>query len=100
VNGGQSPVSVGGYVFVYGTGFGALGLVGSDGLQRLTSPVTASIGGVPAQVTYAGAAPGYTSGLQQINVLIPENAALGIAVPIQLSVAGVSAQSGVTIAIQ
>ena len=99
-NGAQSPASLGSYIFVYGTGFGDLSPAGSDGLQHLALPVTASIGGVPAQVTYAGEAPGFTSGLQQINILIPENAPVGLTVPIQLFVNGVSTQSGVSIAIQ
>jgi uncharacterized protein (TIGR03437 family) len=55
---------------------------------------------VAAEVTYAGEAPGFTPGLQQINILIPEDAPVGPAVPIQLMVNGVSTQSGVTVAIQ
>jgi uncharacterized protein (TIGR03437 family) len=100
VNGPQSPTSPGSYVFVYGTGFGTLAPAGADGLQHLILPVTASIGSVAAQVVYAGEAPGYTSGLQQINILVPENVPLGAAIPLQLTVGGVDTQSGVTIAIQ
>jgi uncharacterized protein (TIGR03437 family) len=100
VNGPQSPTSPGSYVFVYGTGFGTLAPAGADGLQHLVLPVTASIGSVAAQVVYAGEAPGYTSGLQQINILVPENVPLGAAIPLQLTVGGVDTQSGVTIAIQ
>jgi uncharacterized protein (TIGR03437 family) len=100
VNGTLSPASLGGYIFVYVTGFGDLGSAGADGLQRLTLPVTALIGGIAAQVVYAGEAPGFTIGLQQINVLIPENAPVGSAVPIQLVVDDVSTPSGVTIVIQ
>jgi uncharacterized protein (TIGR03437 family) len=100
VNGPQAPTSPGSYIFVYGTGFGALAPAGTDGLQHLILPVTASIGGVAATVVYAGMAPGYTSGLQQINILVPENVPLGPAVPLQLTVGGVDTQSGVTIAIQ
>jgi uncharacterized protein (TIGR03437 family) len=55
---------------------------------------------VAAQVVYAGEAPFFTSGLQQINILIPEGAPTGLTVPIQLFVNGASTQSGVTIAIQ
>jgi uncharacterized protein (TIGR03437 family) len=103
VNGPQSPGTPGtpgSYLLVFGTGFGDLGPAGADGLQRLTLPVTATLGGVAAQVVYAGEAPFFTSGLQQINILIPENAPVGPAVPIQLLVDGVSTQSGVTVAIQ
>ena len=100
LNGVQWPGIPGSYLLVFVTGFGDLGPAGADGLQRLTLPVTASIGGVAAQVVYAGEAPYFTSGLQQINILIPENAPAGNAVPIQLVVGGVSTQSGVTVVIE
>ncbi len=100
LNGPQAPARPGSSIFVYGTGFGDLNPAGADGLQHLTLPVTATIGTVPAQVTYAGQAPGYTAGLQQINILIPENAPVGSAVALQLMVNGVSTQSSVTIAVQ
>jgi len=62
-------------------------------------PVTATVGGMPATVQFAGAAPGYL-GLQQINVLIPANAMLsGPAVALVLTGGGVTTQSGVTVAI-
>lgn len=100
VNGAQSPAALSSYIMVYGTGFGNLGPAGSDGLQHLALPVTAMTGNVAAQVTYAGEAPGFTSGLQQINILIPATAPVGPIVPIQLFVDNLSTQSGVTIAIQ
>ena len=100
LNGAQWPGIPGSYLLVFGTGFGDLGPAGADGLQRLILPVTATLGGVAAQVVYAGEAPFFTSGLQQINILIPENAPVGPAVPIRLLVDGVSTQSGVTVAIQ
>jgi len=100
LNGLQWPGIRGSYLLVFGTGFGDLGPAGADGLQRLTLPVTALIGGVAAQVVYAGETPYFTHGLQQINILIPENAPTGNSVPIQLLVDGVSTQSGVTVVIQ
>jgi uncharacterized protein (TIGR03437 family) len=100
VNSVQLPATMGSYVSVYVTGFGDLGAPGADGLQHLALPVTASIGGVPSPVTYAGEAPGFTSGLQQVNILVPNNAPVGSAVPIQLVVDGLNTQSGVTLAIQ
>ncbi|MGO4883614.1 MAG: InlB B-repeat-containing protein [Bryobacteraceae bacterium] len=100
LNGAQSSAPLGSYIFVYVTGFGGLAPAGSDGLLHLVLPVTASVGNVPAQVVYAGEAPGYTFGLQQINIQIPANAPTGAAVPIQLFTDNVSTQSGVTIAIQ
>jgi uncharacterized protein (TIGR03437 family) len=85
---------------IFGTGFGMLGPVGSDGLRHLLLPVTATIGGMPATVLFAGEAPGTTTGLVQINVQVPANAPQGPAIPLQLSVGGVSTAAGVTLAIQ
>ena len=61
--------------------------------------VSASVGGVSAEVTYAGLVPGSTPGLQQFNVLLPPNVPAGSAVSIQLSIDGVSTQTGTTVAI-
>jgi uncharacterized protein (TIGR03437 family) len=90
----------GSYITLYVTGFGTFGPAGADGLRRLTYPVTAAIGGIAANVSYAGEAPGKTSGLQQINIQVPANASAGASVAIILTVNGVSTQGGATIAIQ
>jgi uncharacterized protein (TIGR03437 family) len=62
--------------------------------------VTAQIGGAPADVYYAGEAPGYTSGLQQFNLLIPATVPRGSSVPVTLRVGGVGTQAGVTVSIR
>jgi uncharacterized protein (TIGR03437 family) len=90
----------GSIIQIYGTGFGMLGPVESDGLRHLLLPVTATIGGMPATVLFAGEASGTTTGLQQINVEIPANAPAGPAIPLQLTVGGVNTAAGVTLAIQ
>ena len=93
------PAAAGTVVQVYGTGFGLCTAAGADGLQWVALPVTATIGGVPAAVAYAGRAPGYSSGLQQIDVAIPASTARG-SQALQLTVGGASTQAGVTLAIQ
>jgi uncharacterized protein (TIGR03437 family) len=45
-----------------------------------------TIGGQPAEVLYAGAAPGLVSGVMQLNVRVPPNAATGGAVPVVIQV--------------
>jgi uncharacterized protein (TIGR03437 family) len=95
-----APSAAGTYIQVYVTGFGLLSPPSSDGLARLQLPVTATIGGLPATVQYAGEAPGYTAGLQQINILVPAGTPLGSAVPLQLMVGGVATQAEVTLAIR
>jgi uncharacterized protein (TIGR03437 family) len=61
--------------------------------MHLTQPVTAMVGGVAAQVLYAGQAPGYTLGLQQIDILVPAGMAAG-AQQLQLTIGGTTTQTG------
>jgi uncharacterized protein (TIGR03437 family) len=93
----NAPVPVGTVVQLYGTGFGSYAPVSPDGLTRLAQPVTASVAGQPAQVLFAGQAPGYTPGLQQIDVLIPANAQPGPGASLSLTIGGVTTQTGVTL---
>jgi uncharacterized protein (TIGR03437 family) len=85
---------------VYGTGFGIANTPGPDALSWMAAAVSATIGGVPAEVTFAGLAPGFTRGLQQINVRIPDGCPTGAAVPIRLQLGGHSTQLGTTIAVE
>jgi uncharacterized protein (TIGR03437 family) len=64
------------------------------------SDVTATVGGVPATVTFSGAAPGLITGVMQVNVLIPESVTPGNAVPVTISVNGISSPLGTTIAVK
>lgn len=100
VNSATNPAGAGSYIEVYATGFGALNPPSADGLRRVAGTVTAQLGTLPATVVYAGEAPGYTLGLQQINIQIPMNTPAGPAVPLLLTMGGVNTQSGVTVAIQ
>ena len=64
--------------------------------------VTATIGGVAADVQYAGSAPGIVSGVMQVNLLIPANAPVGGNIPIVINV-GTASSSGAgapTVAVQ
>jgi uncharacterized protein (TIGR03437 family) len=94
------PAARGSILMVYGTGFGVANPLGQDGLSWLASAVSAIIGGLPAEVTFAGLAPGYTPGLQQINIRIPDDCPSGPAVPIRLQIGGHSTQLGTTIAVE
>ena len=64
----------------------------------MTTPVTATLGGVNAPVTFAGLAPGFV-GLYQVNVKVPEGVAAGDAVSLVITQAEVSSNT-VTIAIE
>ena len=68
--------------------------------QLLVVPnVTATVGGIPATVEFAGAAPGLVTGVLQVNVLIPNGVTPGPAVPVTISVNGVTSPTGTTIAV-
>jgi uncharacterized protein (TIGR03437 family) len=56
------------------------------------------VGSVNASVSFSGLAPGFV-GLYQVNIQIPDTAPSGDAVPVILSIGGVTANT-VTIALQ
>jgi uncharacterized protein (TIGR03437 family) len=95
-NGVFNPAAVGSVVALYGTGGGTLT---TDALPLLTLPVTATVGGIPATVSYAGIAPGLVQGAMQVNVQIPSGVTPGPAVPIVITV-GNAMSNSVTLAIQ
>src|SRR5258706_13308933 len=102
----QNGVSPGAFVSVFATGEGQTNPPGVDGLiagPALPAPllkVTAQVDGLPADVSYAGAAQGLASGVMQVNIKIPLGVRRGIPVPIQISVGAASSQAGVTVAIK
>ncbi len=104
-NGGNAAAQKGSTVSIYLTGGGALNPAGRSGAlggpnQILVAPVAVSIGGANATVVTAGAIPGTLQAVSRIDVVVPQGAASGPAVPLQVTVDGVQAQPGVTIAIQ
>ena len=96
-----TPAAQGSVVAVYMTGGGQTtpaSITGSvNPLQQLplvgwtptSGTVTAKIGGVPANVTYAGGAPGLIAGVIQVNVQIPTGVS-GNALPIVITINGIS----------
>ena len=98
VNGPNNPAATGSYIQIYGTGEGQLNPAGVDGqiatedLAGLPRPVarfSLTIGGKPANYTYAGTAPQSFEGFLQVNVQIPENLPSGNQ-PVVLNIGGVS----------
>jgi uncharacterized protein (TIGR03437 family) len=67
-------------------------------LPQPVAAVTVAIGGVAAEVSYAGGAPGLIAGVMQVNVVVP--AGVSGTVPVVLTVGGVDSQDGVTVAVR
>jgi uncharacterized protein (TIGR03437 family) len=105
-NGPSHPAERGSFVSLYGTGEGSTtpyypigALVLSTPYPAPDNPVTVSIGGQPADVQYAGAAPFLPAGILQINVRIPNGVTPGDA-PVVVSNGGVSTTRAVTVAVR
>ena len=105
INSSSNRAGKGTVVQIFATGEGQTDPPGVTGavtrtvLRKPLREVTATVGGIPAEVTYAGSAPGAVLGLFQVNVKIPESAPSGPDVPVVISVGGVSSQGSVTVAI-
>ena len=102
---GSRPVGQGEYVVIYCTGLGAVTNQPVTGAAAVASPLsftttspTVTIGGVAAQVTFSGLAPGFV-GLNQVNALVPAGITPGAATSVVLSIGGVQSNT-VTIATQ
>ena len=105
---GSNPVAAGDSIVIYSTGLGA-----TDSTGKASNPVTLSIGGLAAQVSYAGVAlpqsyppsgapmllgvvSGALGGLYQISATVPAGLPGG-AVALTIGSAGQTSQSGVTL---
>lgn len=106
VNSSARPAPAGSIVAIYATGEGQTVPGGIDGvlatgsaLPKPSRDVHVSINGNPAEVLYAGAAPGQVAGLMQVNVRIPAGTPSGD-IPVQIQVGDARSQPGVTVAVK
>ena len=96
------PAESGEFISIFCTGLGATsptveaGEAGAG--EAVTTPVTATIGGVDASVSFAGLAPIFV-GLYQVNAVVPEGVAPRSAVPVVITQNGIASNT-VTIAVQ
>jgi uncharacterized protein (TIGR03437 family) len=107
-----TPATQGSVVAVYMTGGGqtsplsATGSVNSliqlmplAGWTQASTNVTAKVNGVPATVTFAGAAPGLVTGVIQVNFQIPSGVS-GNSLPLSITIDGATTAVGPTMAVQ
>lgn len=101
-----NPATRGSYVTVYAVGLGTVNPALSTGQVPPSSPLSntvaavgAVIDGFTAQVSFAGAAPGYP-GLYQVNLTIPAGAGAGARALTLYGGGGAPSQNGVTIYVQ
>jgi uncharacterized protein (TIGR03437 family) len=105
IDASHQPAPPGSVIQVFATGLGAVNppipqgaRAPSSPLSVATLPITATIGGRQAVVTYAGAAPGLV-GMYQVNILVPALTSSG-ANRLLLSAGGNFSQDGVTVRIK
>ena len=110
VNSSANPAAKGSVIQIFATGEGALlpqvatgSVTSSTGpnFPKPTLPVSVTIGGLPATVTYAGEAPGLVSGLLQVNAIVPTGLTTSGPQTVVLTVGGASnSQQTITVAVQ
>jgi uncharacterized protein (TIGR03437 family) len=106
LNTGLNPAPRGSIVMLWATGGGLTSPPSADGVitgsapPKLLQSVSVTIGGMPAEVMYAGAAPGLVAGAVQVNVRVPLNLMAAVDVPVQLRIGDSVSRSRVTMAVQ
>jgi len=92
-------------VTFFGTGGGAYSGPAQDGEIAgnkpvpLRWPVQATIGGVAANVEYAGTSPGSTNGLFQVNLRVPDGVQAGVQ-PVTVVIHGAASLPGPTLRVR
>jgi len=106
LNSSTNPASTGSIVTLFATGLGQTNPPGVDGAVTGSAPalpvlpVSVSIGGLPAYVLYAGAAPGLVEGVSQINARIPALSATGSNILVVVQAGNSVSQTDVWIAVK
>jgi uncharacterized protein (TIGR03437 family) len=79
---------------------GATGGVTGSVLKWLVQPVSVTVGGVSATVSFDGAAPTFVDGLNQLNIQLGSNTPSGTALPVILTVGGRASPASATLTVQ
>jgi uncharacterized protein (TIGR03437 family) len=93
----SNPAAAGTVIQIFATGEGITNPPGKTGtvaqdLHQPVLPAAVTIGGIQAQVVYAGSAPSEIEGLFQVNAMVPAGITTGDAVPVVLKVGQVQSQ--------
>jgi uncharacterized protein (TIGR03437 family) len=104
----SNPAARGSIITFFACGAGLMTPAVADGtispltlpLPAPVLPVSVAIRGATSMVEYAGAAPGYVSGLLQINVQVPTSIDFGNLVPLMLNLGSFASQLDITIALK
>jgi adhesin/invasin len=90
LNAPENPEARGRALVFYVTGLGVVkpaaatgGPASADPLSNAVATIAATVGGVSAEVRFAGLTPGFV-GLGQVNVIVPDGAPTGDAVPVTI----------------
>lgn len=108
LNGADIPAAPGSILQIFTTGEGQTRPGGMDGrlaagspqLPAPVLPVRVLIGGMEAEVLYAGAAPGLVAGVMQVNARVPRTTAAGMDVPVVLRVGEAESRPGPTVVVR
>jgi uncharacterized protein (TIGR03437 family) len=109
VNNTANPAAKGSVVQIFGTGEGQIVPAGKTGCVTTSSPpfptlvnqpVTVTIGGQAAPVTYSGEAPGLVCGVLQVNAQVPTNIASGAQQVVLTIGTKTNASQQITVAVQ
>jgi uncharacterized protein (TIGR03437 family) len=100
-----NPADRGSIVLLYATGEGltdqaADGVLAAAPLPQPVLPITVTVGGRPAEVLYAGGAPGLVAGVIQINIRIPGDAPTGDGVMVVVDAGPIAGARWVTLAVR
>ncbi len=104
-NSASNPAPGGSQIVLFGTGEGQTIPAGVDGLiagnnpPKPALPVSVTIGGVDAQITYYGGAPQEVAGAFQLNVVIPSSITTGNQ-PVVVKVGSASSAANFTVAVR
>jgi uncharacterized protein (TIGR03437 family) len=105
LNTAANPADRGSIVILYATGEGMTdqaldGSLAAAPLPQPVLPISVTVGGRPAEVLYAGGAPGLVAGVMQINIRIPGDAPAGDGVMVVVDAGEIAGARWVTLAVR